>query len=98
MGIYNPDNPMDVFPVVFGRFINLTIARGGKVRFNLDGVDVPTALNGNHTAFVGRYTAWELQHIRRPGWFEHTVFYRNGRALTPEEVQALGIQPWTPPN
>ncbi|HRK29818.1 MAG TPA: hypothetical protein PLD59_01970, partial [Tepidisphaeraceae bacterium] len=96
VGFYSKDEFLG-WDDVFGRVVNATIARGGKIRFDLDGVNVPQALAGDHTVWVGRYTSWELQHIRRPSWFEHTVFYENGQVLTPQQVAAKGIQTWTPP-
>lgn len=72
------------------------IANGGKINFNLDGLDIAKALNDpDYMTWVGRYTAWELQQIvRNPVFLDNTVFYLGGRILSKEEVLALGIKPY----
>jgi hypothetical protein len=75
-------------------YVAQTIGGGGRVHFELEGVNIQRALSGNPAEFVGRYTEWELQTIcRRPDFFRNTSFYRNGRLLTPQEVEQLGIRP-----
>jgi hypothetical protein len=74
--------------------MNKTIEGGGKVHFELEGVNIERAIKGNPAEFAGRYTEWELQTItRRPDFFKATKFYKNGRPLSSEEVQRLGIKP-----
>lgn len=73
--------------------MNRTIAKGGKVHFNLDDVNVPYALLGDPDMFVNRYTAYELQQIvRNDSWFNSTSFYRGGQKLSPAQVRCLGTK------
>ena len=71
-----------------------TLKRGGRVHFNLDGVDVADALAGDPNEFVGRYTAYELQQIvGNAEWFSATTFYLNEKLLTGGELEKIGIRP-----
>lgn len=68
-----------------------TIAGGGKVRFNLQGVNVSEALAGDPNMWVGRYTAWELQQVvSNPSYRAATTFYNTGH-LSAAEKAALGL-------
>jgi hypothetical protein len=72
--------------------MEVTLQRGGKVHFNLTGIDIQAALAGDSSIWVGRYTAWELQRIvLQPDLFDITDFYLDGRRLSAEEVEQLGI-------
>src|SRR5689334_1016062 len=76
----------------FGRVVELTLQRGGKIHFNLTGIDIQDALAGDPSIWVGRYTAWELQQVvLRLELFEVTSFYLDGKRLSVEDVEALGI-------
>jgi hypothetical protein len=77
----------------FEQVVSRTLARRGRIHFNLTGIDIQEALRGDPEVWVGRYTAWELQQIiRRPEWFHQTTFYRDGLQLTAAETAALGVR------
>jgi hypothetical protein len=72
--------------------MELTLQRGGRIHFNLTGIDIQDALAGDPSIWVGRYTAWELQQVAlRLELFDITYFYLNGKRLTVEDLEALGI-------
>jgi hypothetical protein len=76
----------------FQQTLTLTLAKGGRFHFDLTSLDIPEALHGDPEWWVDRYTAWELQQIvRNHAWFGNTLFYLNGKLLTPDEVAAIGI-------
>ncbi len=78
----------------FYQVVSNTLRAGGRIHFNLDGVDIADALAGNPEEFVDRYTSYELQQIvLNPLWFRNTVFYREGRSLTLEDLAAVGMTP-----
>ena len=84
--------PEGRFDIAFKQVMDRTVATGAKVHFDLTGLDVPAALAGNPAERVGRYTAWELQQIsNNASWLKNTTFYQNGKALTAQAVEALGI-------
>lgn len=90
LGLYDADLPG--FPAAFKQTLTRTLARGGRIHFNLDDLDVGRALAGNPDEWMERWTAWELQQIvRNPSWFKSTTFYQGGRALNTHEVESLGI-------
>jgi hypothetical protein len=90
LGLY--DSGLQGWGQAFHQAMNRTIQRGGKVLFDLTGVDISRALAGDPAVWVGRYTAWELQQIRaNPLYRAATTFYRNGRVLTKAEIAALGL-------
>src|SRR5579859_908143 len=90
LGLYDED--VGNFALAFEQVMTRTIAKGGRVHFNLNGVDVAGALAGNPEEWMGRYTAWELQQIvKKPNWLAQTIFYLNNVPLSPEQVEALGI-------
>jgi hypothetical protein len=60
LGLYNPET-VSGWGDAFFQVVNNTLAVGGKVHFNLDGVDIAEALAGDPNEFVGRYTEFELQ-------------------------------------
>jgi hypothetical protein len=76
----------------FYRVLEITQQRGGRIHFNLTGLDIKDALAGDPAVWVGRYTAWELQQIvLRRDLFDVTHFYLDGNRLTAEEADNLGI-------
>src|SRR5580704_7274986 len=76
----------------FYQVLTNTLRLGGRIHFNLDGVDIAEALAGDPSVFVGRYTAYELQQIvGNAKWFDSTTFYRDRRQLTIEELTRDGI-------
>jgi hypothetical protein len=86
------DAPAGRFDIAFEQSLNNVVARGGRIKFNLNSLDVPSALASDPAVRVGRYTEWELQQIVRNGaWFGATDFYLNGRLLSAEELRRLGI-------
>ncbi len=87
------DDDVEGWGQAFEQVVMRTLARGGRIHFNLTGVNIEEALRGDPDIWVGRYTAWELQQIvRNRDWFASTVFYHNGIALTASEAAALGIE------
>ena len=91
LGLYNPLT-VSGWGEAFFQVVNNTLAAGGKVHFNLDGVDVVEALAGDPNEFVGRYTEFELQQIiLNADWFKNTRFYLDGKVLTIEQLEAIGI-------
>jgi hypothetical protein len=92
LGLYSSSVPAERFDIAFEQVMNRTVATGGRVHFNLTGLDVADALAGNPAERVGRYTAWELQQISgNAAWLKNTIFYQNGKELTQTAVKALGI-------
>jgi hypothetical protein len=76
----------------FYRVLEIVQQRGGKIHFNLTGLDINDALAGDSAIWVGRYTAWELQQIvLRTELFDITYFYLDGIRLTADEARKLGI-------
>ena len=61
--------------------IKSTVANGGRIRFNLDGVNVEGAFNSS-SKFYATYTSLELRYVldNFPG---STTFYRNGSVVSP---------------
>jgi len=84
------DNTAIRWPQAFEQALNST---EGAIHFNLNGLDIPNALAGDPTDWLGRYTAWELQAIiRNESWLSRTLFYLDGRMLTSDELIELGIE------
>jgi hypothetical protein len=87
------DEDVEGWGQAFEQVVSRTLDGGGRIHFNLDGVDIAQAFAGDPAEFVGRYTAYELQQIcLHAEWFDRTLFYSGGAVLTPAEVVALGIQ------
>lgn len=69
--------------------IDQTVAAGGKIRFNLDGIRISDAMNPNSTALVpgtntriyDTITSQELRYVMQ-NHRGSTVFYRNGEIVT----------------
>jgi RHS repeat-associated protein len=92
LGIYNPAN-FKGWGDAFKYITDKVIASGGKINFELKGLDIPTALAGDANIWVGRYTAWELQQITKSATlFKNTEFYLNGVKQTTEQLIKLGIK------
>jgi hypothetical protein len=92
LGLY--DEGVGSFAEAFYQVVTRTLAKGGRIHFNLDALDVANALAGDPNESIDRYTAWELQQIvRNSEWFAQTAFYANSQALQAEQVAALGIAP-----
>jgi len=90
MGLF--DDEVEGWPEAFRQAVARTLARGGRIHFNLTGIDIHGALAGDPDEWIGRYTAWELQQIvRNAAWFAKTAFYRGGKLLNAAEVASLGI-------
>jgi hypothetical protein len=91
LGLYDPD-AVSGWGAAFHQVMNKTLAAGGKVHFNLDGVDIADALRGDPNMFVGRYTEYELQQITlNQVWFRNTRFYLAGALLSAEQLTSLGV-------
>ena len=90
MGLYDDD--VAGWGEAFAQVVTRTIVGGGRIHFNLTGLDIRAALRGDPELWVGRYTAWELQQIvRNSEWFAKTFFYLDGAILTTEQADALGV-------
>ena len=91
MELYDED--VEGWGQAFEQVVTRTLARGGRIHFNLTGMNIDEALRGDPDLWVGRYTAWELQQIaRKRDWIARTIFYRDGVMLTAKEAAALGIE------
>lgn len=67
-----------------------TIEAGGRVHFNLAGLDIGAAMAGDAGTWVGRYTAWEFQTIATtPAFREATTFYLDGIKYSWSEVATM---------
>ena len=87
------DDDVEGWGQAFEQVVTRTLARGGRIHFNLTGMNIEEALRDDPLVWVGRYTAWELQQIvRNRDWIAATVFYCDGVALTATEAAALGIE------
>jgi hypothetical protein len=76
----------------FLEVLTKTLSAGGRFHFNLTGLDIVDALNGDPEIWVDGHTAWELRQIvRNPNWFRNTLFYLDGNLLTPDQVMEHGI-------
>jgi hypothetical protein len=90
LGLY--DEHVATFALAFQQVVSRTIAKGGRIHFNLARLDVPEALAGDPDDWMGRYTAWELQQVvRNPEWLAKTTFYQNDAVLNDQALTALGI-------
>ena len=91
-GLYDEDEVDGSWGRAFELTLTRTLDAGGRFHFNLTGLDIAVALQGDPFVWVHGYTAWELRQIvRNAAWFENTLFYIDGNLLTPQEVAALGI-------
>lgn len=82
----------------WGRAFMQTMSRakasGGRIHFDLTGLDIARAKAGNPANWSDSYTAFELRVIlRRRDWFEITDFYLNGKILTMQERIKMGLVP-----
>lgn len=92
LGIYNSAN-FKRWGDAFKYITDKVIGSGGKIHFELQGLDIPGALAGDASIWVGRYTAWELQQITQSAsLFKNTVFYLNGVKQTAKQLAKLGIK------
>ena len=92
LGFY--DETEESWGRAFEQVLTKTLAVGGRFHFNLTGLEISDALNGDPDIWVDGHTAWELRQIvRNPEWFANTLFYLDGNLLTSDEVLALGITP-----
>jgi len=67
---------------------------GGRIRFNLDGLDLDQALSVNRFSdpFEVGATNWELQQVLAvPQFRTATDFYLGGRILSADELISLGL-------
>ena len=90
LGLY--DEEEESWGRAFEQVITKTIACGGRIHFNLVGLDITAALQGDPEVWVHGHTAWELRQIvRNSTWFANTLFYLDGMVLSADEVVAIGI-------
>lgn len=88
------DEHVEGWGQAFEQVMTRTLAAGGRIHFELSGLDVGDALRGDPMVWVGRYTAWELQQIvSRQDWFSATSFYLRRRLLEHDVIERLGIRP-----
>jgi RHS repeat-associated protein len=69
-------------------------SNGGRIRFNLDGLDIDRALSTNRFSdpFDVGATNWELQQIlANPRFRGATDFYLDGQVLSADRVASLGL-------
>ena len=93
-GLYDEEEIEGSWGRAFELALTRTLAVGGRFHFNLTGLDIPDALQGDPAVWVHGHTAWELRQIvRNPAWFDNTLFYLENKLLIAEEVRALGIAP-----
>ncbi len=84
--------PNDRFDLAFQQTLDAIIQNNGRVKFNLDSLDVAAALAGDPNDRVGRFTEWELQRIvRNQNWLDSTDFYLDCEKQTEEQLVAMGI-------
>lgn len=79
----------------FHYVLHNTINKGGRIKFNLTGLDLDRALGTPLVPQPGKLgmTNWELRQIMgNKRFFEATDFYLDGRLLTPEEAAELGVR------
>jgi hypothetical protein len=92
--LYDEDEIEGSWGRAFELVLTRTLATGGRFHFNLAGLDISDAMQGDPAVGVYGHTAWELRQIvRNSAWFNNTLFYLNGEVLTPEAMLALGIAP-----
>jgi hypothetical protein len=96
LGLHDVPAQSGRFDLAFEQSLTKVVKDGGKIKFNLDSLDVPKALAGDpklrYTAEGSRMTEWELQQIvRSRQWLDSTEFYLNGKKLTADEVKQLGL-------
>lgn len=101
-GTVDPDLGPENSPAIFRVKFEQAASRASRINFDIRGVDpvkafrqgdtirLPRSLTSRDPAFEGYgFTAWELRTIMmNKRYFAKTTFYRNGRLLTPEELQA----------
>ena len=88
----------DAWEAGFKVIVDRVVAEGGKIHFSLTNMNVKKAMEAPEIEKPEirkrNFTDYELQRIvRNPHWFQHTVFYKDGRKLSAEEAAALGIRP-----
>ena len=82
LGFY--DETEESWGRAFEQVLTKTLAADGRFHFNLTGLDIADALNGDPEIWVDGHTAWELRQIvRNHEWFGNTLFYLDGDSLTP---------------
>ncbi|HEX4143930.1 MAG TPA: hypothetical protein VHY91_10380 [Pirellulales bacterium] len=92
LGLYDED--VEGWGQAFEQAMERTLGAGGRVHFNLTGIDIADALGGDPSYWVDRHAAWELQQIvAKRSWFDSTIFYLDGRQLTPDELARVGVVP-----
>jgi hypothetical protein len=72
-----------------------SVSGGGRIKFNLTGLDLNRAFNTPRFSdpFDVGMTNWELQQILHNKYlFEATDFFINGSKLTPEKAAELGLR------
>jgi hypothetical protein len=90
LGLY--DSNVKGWGEAFKQAMDRTIAKGGRIHFDLTDVNIKDALSGDPNIWVDRYTSWELQQIvRNEKWFNQTTFYLNGKTLARKELDSMGI-------
>ncbi len=93
-GLYDEEEIEGSWGRAFELALTRTLAAGGRFHFNLTGLDIFDAMKGDPAVWVFGHTAWELRQIvRNSEWFNNTLFYLDGKVLTPEATLALGIAP-----
>ena len=91
-GLYG-DVPPGRFDIAFQQTLDNVVARGGRIKFNLESLDVSKALAGDPNFRVGRFTEWQLQQIvRNKSWFSATDFYLGGKPLDAAGKAAKGLK------
>ena len=90
LGLFDDD--VEGWGEAFRQSVTRTLEAGASIHFNLTGLNITEALEGDPAHWVGRYTAWELQQIVRcRAWFDRTTFYLHTKVLDSAELAALGI-------
>jgi hypothetical protein len=75
--------------------IDSAVEYGGRIHYNLDGIDLVPALDTRISAEDKPATSWnnyQLALIRgNLDWWNHTDFYRSGRRLDDKELRMVGL-------
>jgi len=90
LGLYDED--VEGWGQAFEQAMQRTLEAGGRVHFNLTGIDIAVALSGDPNYWVDRHAAWELQQIiATQTWYRSTIFYLDGCRLDSKQLRQLNI-------
>ena len=82
------------YPLLFMECSHFTVKSGGKLLFDLEGVNIAAAKKGIKAKdMMGQVTEWELSMIlRHKELYENTIFHRAGKVIDDPASEGLSPQ------